>query len=366
MDNSLNMQAPNTAFIKISDYNLSDLPEAYQNPNAAGFKDYLKKHIIEEYSANGLFIKVSIEQDTLIIAEDIEAKEKSDKGLDALQRGIYQKGKAIFEALYAQYPTNSIVLYNLGMVYSDNGNLAKAIDLLTELTRRKPDYVHGWVALAVAYVRNEQSNEAKQAAQIAVKLAPNDSYALRTAGYIASTLSEPDASALLENAVRAAPKDPIALLALAENLLAIHTDDSIKKRVSALLTQVIGAAPGSKQAERAEEILRDIAYKKFRQNSGINKDAVDYCLSALEKLKGMTHQEIKGVALETATLGHSGLDVNNPDKSYQLRSIPGNYTGLNVVCIMYAALQQVAPSQSVGFDIKAEYEVALTLFNKKH
>jgi hypothetical protein len=33
---------------------------------------------------------------------------------------------------------------------------------------------------------------------------------------------------------------------------------------------------------------------------------------------------------------------------------------------MYAALQQVAPSQSVGFDIKAEYEVALTLFNKKH
>ncbi len=359
------MQPPNTVFIKISDYDLSALPEVYQNPNADGFEDYLKKHIIEEYSADGLFTKVSIEQDTLIIAEDIEAKTKSDEGLDALQRGIYSTGKDIFEGLYAQYPANSIVLYNLGMVYSDEGNLAKAIDLLKELTQIKPGYAYGWIALAVAYMRNEQSNEANQSAQIAVKLTPNDPYALRTAGYIASKLSDPDASALLENAVRAAPKDPVALLALAENLLVSHDDESIKIRVSALLTQVIDAAPGSKHAERAEEILRDISYKKFRQNSGLNQYAVDYCLKALEKLKDMSHQEIKGVALETATLGQSGLDVNNPDKSYQLRSIPGNYTGLNVVCIMYVALQQVALGQNVGFDIKAEYEEALKLFNHK-
>jgi tetratricopeptide (TPR) repeat protein len=365
MDNPLNMQTPNTAVIKISDYDLSALPKAYQNPNAEGFEDYLKKHIIEEYSADGLFTKVSIEQDTLIIAEDLEAKTIANEGLDVLQRGIYPKGKAIFESLYAQYPTNTIVLYNLGIVYSDEGNLAKAIALLTELTRIKPDYVHGWVALAVAYMRNNQIDEANQAAQTAVKLAPSDAYALRTAGYIASKLSEEGASALLENAVRAAPKDPIALLALAENLLAIHTDGSINKRVSALLTQVIDTAPGSKHAERAEEILRDIAHKKFRQNSGLNQDAVNYCLSALEKFKGMSSQEIKGVALETATLGQSGLDVNNPDKRYQLRSIPGNYTGLNVVCIMYAALQQVAPGQDVGFDIKAEYEEALKVFNQK-
>jgi len=225
--------------------------------------------------------------------------------------------------------------------------------------------VHGWVALAVAYMRNNEIDAANQAAQTAVKLAPNDPYALRTAGYIASKLSEDSASALLENAVRTAPKDPIALLALAENLLATHDDEAIKKRVSALLAQVIAAAPGSKHAERAEEISREFAHEKFRQNSGLNQDAVNYCLKALEKLKGMSPQEIKGTALETATLGQSGLDVNNPDKTYQLRSIPGNYTGLNVVCIMYAALQQVAPGQDVGFDIKAEYEAALALFNQK-
>ena len=78
----------------------------------------------------------------------------------------------------------------------------------------------------------------------------------------------------------------------------------------------------------------------------------------------MSHQEISGVAIETATLGQSGLDVNNANKTYPLRTIPGNYTGLNVVCIMYAALQQVAPNQDAGFDIKADYEAALRIFNQ--
>jgi hypothetical protein len=32
---------------------------------------------------------------------------------------------------------------------------------------------------------------------------------------------------------------------------------------------------------------------------------------------------------------------------------------------MYVALQQVVPGQDVGFDIKAEYEEALKLFNQK-
>ncbi|MBS3954222.1 MAG: tetratricopeptide repeat protein [Methylomicrobium sp.] len=353
--------APGTVLIKISEYDVSALPEAYQDRHAEGFNEYLIKHITEESSVDGLFPKVSIDHDTLIVTEDLEAKAQSEAGLDALQRGLYPKGHAIFEALYAQYPANPIVLYNLGMVYSDEGNFANAIELLANLTRIKPDYVHGWVALAVAYLRHGQIIEANQAAQTGVKLAPSDPYALRTAGYIASKLNEPEAAALLENAVRAGPNDPIALLALAENLLAIHSDEAIKKRVAALLTQVIEAAPGSKAAERAEDILRGIAYDHFRQTKGLNQAAVNYCLKALETFKGMSDQEISGVALETATLGQSGLDVNNPNKTYPLRSIPGNYTGLNIVCIMYAALERIAPGQDAGFDIKAEYEEALRI-----
>jgi tetratricopeptide (TPR) repeat protein len=357
------MQTPSTVFIKIADYDLSALPENARDPNSSGFADILIRHVSDEYAADGMFAKVRIEQDTLIIAEDMEAKAKSDEGLDALQRGVYATGKGIFEALFSEHPNNAIVLYNLGMVYSDEGNLDKAIAFLSNLTRLKPDYAHGWVALSVAYMRNNQIIEADQAAQKAVQLAPNDQYALRTAGYIASKLNEPEAAALLENAVRAGPNDPIALLALAENLQARHQDEAIKQRVVALLTQVIDVAPGSKAAERAEEILRTLAYDKFRQTGSHNPQAVEYCLHALKTFQGMSPQEVAGLAMEAAALGQSGLDVNNPNKTYQLRAVPGNYTGLQVVCFMYVALEQVAPGQDLGFDLKAEFEEALKVFN---
>jgi hypothetical protein len=108
------MQTPSTVFIKIADYDLSALPENARDPNSPGFADTLIRHVSDDYAADGMFAKVSIEQDTLIIAEDMEAKAKSDEGLDALQRGVYATGKTIFEALLSEHPNNAIVLYNLG------------------------------------------------------------------------------------------------------------------------------------------------------------------------------------------------------------------------------------------------------------
>ncbi|MBD9362273.1 hypothetical protein [Methylomonas fluvii] len=65
--------------------------------------------------------------------------------------------------------------------------------------------------------------------------------------------------------------------------------------------------------------------------------------------------------MEITALGQSGLDVNNPNKTYQLRAVPCNYTGLQVVFFMYVALTQVAPGQDIGFDLQAEYEEALRI-----
>lgn len=75
------MQTPSTVFIKIADYDLSALPENARNPNSPGFADTLIRHVSDDYAVDGMFAKVSIEQDTLIIAEDMEAKAKSDEGL---------------------------------------------------------------------------------------------------------------------------------------------------------------------------------------------------------------------------------------------------------------------------------------------
>jgi hypothetical protein len=57
--------------------------------------------------------------------------------------------------------------------------------------------------------------------------------------------------------------------------------------------------------------------------------------------------------------------VNNPDSRYTLKSLPGQFSGLHLLCYEYVAFKQFAPDKSIGFDLAAEYEMALSLFDKK-
>ena len=89
-----------------------------------------------------------------------------------------------------------------------------------------------------------------------------------------------------------------------------------------------------------------------------------YCLGALERFEKMTPEEVQRIGFEIAMLGKSGLDVNNPAPSYRLRTLPGEFSGLHLVSLMYVAFQQIAPGQDVGFDLATEYEMALALRRK--
>lgn len=75
----------------------------------------------------------------------------------------------------------------------------------------------------------------------------------------------------------------------------------------------------------------------------------------------MTAEQVKNVAFEVALLGAKGLDVNDPTQKYQLRSLPGTFSGLHLVSIMYVAFKLTDPKADVGFDLSAEYEEARSL-----
>jgi len=90
-----------------------------------------------------------------------------------------------------------------------------------------------------------------------------------------------------------------------------------------------------------------------------------YCLGALEKFEKMTPDQVQKVGFEIAILGMSGLDVNDAARKYQLKSLPGEFSGLHLVSIEYVAFKQFAPEQDIGFDLAREYEMALTLYGKR-
>lgn len=94
-------------------------------------------------------------------------------------------------------------------------------------------------------------------------------------------------------------------------------------------------------------------------------DAIMYCLEALEKFETMTQAEIQKIAYEIAMKGRSGLNTNDPTQQYQLKSLPGNFSALHLVCLMYVAFKSIAPEVDVGFDLSQEFAAAKALRGEK-
>jgi len=70
------------------------------------------------------------------------------------------------------------------------------------------------------------------------------------------------------------------------------------------------------------------------------------------------------ITFEMARLGESGLDYANPEKKYTLSAYPGeSFSGLQLMCLMYAGFQRIAPDQDTGMDLNEPWITALGLFN---
>lgn len=53
-----------------------------------------------------------------------------------------------------------------------------------------------------------------------------------------------------------------------------------------------------------------------------------------------------------------GIIGHDPSIRYQLRSLPGDFSGLQLLCLEFVGFKIVDPTVDIGFDIGAEYEEA--------
>ena len=87
-----------------------------------------------------------------------------------------------------------------------------------------------------------------------------------------------------------------------------------------------------------------------------------YLLGALKTFAKMDRKQVQQVAVEVEMAGQRGLDTNDPAQKYTLRSLPGSYSGLHMVSLMYAGFKVIDPSYSIGFDLAKEYEIARSMY----
>src|SRR5208337_3479217 len=113
--------------------------------------------------------------------------------------------------------------------------------------------------------------------------------------------------------------------------------------------------------------LSSLAHASFVMRGGGTgrPDAVMCCLSALEHFEGLAPAAIQRIVFEITMLGTKGLNINDRTPRYELRSLPGKFSDLQLVGLAYVGLKLTAPEQNYGFDLAEEYARARELFEKK-
>ena len=155
------------------------------------------------------------------------------------------------------------------------------------------------------------------------------------------------------------PDDPQSIFGLACALVDIGTESALKE-ADGLFLRVIEEHRTSPAAALAEKARTELAHKQLSQSAigGIRFDVVAYLSEALLIFKKAGPKKAQQVALEISVLGRSGLDINDPDKKYKLNSLPGSFSGLQLLCYLYAAFKQIDPAEDIGADFAQEYALA--------
>lgn len=291
------------------------------------------------------------------------AEQVFEHAVSLLRAGDYRTAEPLLRALLAHDAKHTDALLNLGMMLSDQRNLAEAAALLRRFVDLVPDSSNGWTALGVAESRNGNTQGAASALARALEIDPENAYALRNLGALLVKDSPHEALPVLERAARLMPEDQAAQYGHAQCLLELGRTDE----ADPIFVKAIELSPLSDIAELARTARTSIAHNSMRSSvgGGARPDAVMYCLDGLQKFRDLGKTKTGAIVFEIAMLGRSGLDINNPAKKYSLRSLPGSFSGLQLVSLMYTGMKLIDPSADAGIDLSQEFAAAQALDQKR-
>jgi tetratricopeptide (TPR) repeat protein len=281
-----------------------------------------------------------------------------------LEKRQHQLAVPILLGLLAEAPADPEILYNLGMAESDLGQLDDAVTHLSALVSSHPEHVNAQVALGVAHGRAGRTVDAIAAFETALAISPENPWAQRNLGAMLGKAGRhSEAEPHFREAARLLPNDPQSLYGLAHILVALGGDGHVKE-ADGLFRAAIAIDPESDLAEVCRRELSAIAHRQFRERGGgpLRMDAVMYLAGAMKTFRAMPVEDVKKVTFEIAVLGMQGLDVNDAEKKHRLRSLPGDFSSLHLLAILYAGMKLLDPGADPGFDLSAEYAAARNLF----
>lgn len=341
------------------------------SPNARrigtpAFKEAVILYFAAEYAGQGQVALVTVTDDDVIVMSFPQESTALDFILPMLNSGKISQAIPYLESLTRSAPANPDVFYNLGISYSELGQFDEAIIRLKRAIALNPTHSNAHIGLGNAYFKIQKMDQALFFFKKAVEINPNNGYAHRNFGAFLIKLNQlDDAIDHLKRALQIMPDDPQTIFGLSTAFQSIGTNEA-DEQADALLERFILENPDSPMVNQAKNDRTAFAHKRMKAQSvfGFRPDVVMYIADALEIFERVGPKKRRDIAVEIAILGSKGLDINNPQKKYQLKSLSGYFSGIQLLSIMYAALREIDLSLPTGVDFSKEYEAALKLSGK--
>ena len=353
---------PHDIHFALADFDRSELPDGQRDLQGDAYLQAVREHLTGQFVGQGGAAEVVVSKDRVIIRwkESSEAESLAAQGANHLTQGNHEKGIAMLRLALERDPNDAAALFNLGMGLSDWEQSGESLALLQRLVTIEPDYPGAWVALGVAQGRAKQWGSAIHSFREAVARYPQDAFAHKNLGAALSQTGQlSEARDHLKVAVDLLPDDAQVWLNLGMNL----EQSGEMAEAETAYQRVMTLDPAGRLCELAELGRNRITEISFRKaGGGFRPDVLAYCGEALSLFDGKPKEDVQRITLEIAMLGARGFAVTDPNAQYTLRSLPGNFSGLHLLCIEYAGFKIIDPSVDIGFDISAEYAEACRIY----
>lgn len=352
--------------ISADDFNLSLLPPQARTRATAAFREAVRDYLRREFQSFGGCSTVEVDDWNIHVTwtPDHDAPDPLEQIIRRLRLGEYGPAVTLLELFLSDRPDQVSLLYNLGIALRDAGGLDKAERYLRRAVELAPAMTNARVALGGVLQQNGKTSEAIQVLRDAIQRDADNPWAQRNLGVclMASGRIE-EAQVCLQRATQLNPRDQQAWFGLAQSL----EQQGRAADAYRAYRKVVDIDEHGQVAEMARGALRAIAHKVVRDQSTeiARPDAVMYCLGAIERFETISRSQVQRIAFEIATLGTKGLDVHSAARRYRLKSLPGEFSGLHLVCLMYVGFKIVAPQKDIAFDLSKEYGAAKVIHAKR-
>jgi len=348
--------------IPTDDFDSSLLSPEARTQRTVAFREAVREYLQREFRSFGGWSTVVVDDWNIQVtwAPDGKAPEPFEPIIRSLRAADHRRVATLLELFLSDRPNDVRLLYNLGIALAGVGRLEQAETRLRRLVELAPAMTNASIALSGVLQRNGKIGEAIQVLREAIGRDPENPWAQRGLGacLMASGRTE-EAQVCLQRATALNPRDQQAWFGLAQSL----ERQGRTANAYRAYRKVVDIDARSKLAELGRAALQAIAHAVA---PGIERpDAVMHCLSAIERFEKTPRAEVQRIAYEVAKLGMKGLDVNSSAQKYRLKNLPGGFSGLHLVCLMYVGFKIVAPEKDIGFDLSKEYAAAEAIHAKR-